>query len=701
MTARQIIEAAVSAVAEATTPTTLAKLAKGFDYDTFLNKTDALGEPLLYRGGSLGNLSFMSDWIGHARQYGEDVDGVVIDWKDVLRFSDETFEGLRRAVAGIKGSDLLKIYSQFEDKLPNDARTCAKAALKFLKSGTPYKDVQMNPEINDVLVPIMVHYARQKGKNIIVFLGGDYGDYGGQDEFVVDVIGKYPKLSDIWKKANASQIIEAAVSVASDANYLKAVEAGDMEACQQMVDAVAFAAGYSVKAYHGTDKSFRIFKPGTGRALWFSEDKDKILSGEAGAQGRSKLMPVYLNPGRVSGWKEYENMVEFQLLRDFDSTKLDEDWIIYDPRRVKSALPVVKKHGKVVSLSMRFNMASKDIRESDSSHSDALRRTGFWGNQGAGCIFLAKSTGRILLQHRSRAVQEPGTWGTFGGAIDAGEEPEEAVRREVHEETGYTGSFELVPLAVFTSGSFRYSNFLAIVEDEFEPEHGWEAQGHGWFAYGDWPAPLHFGLRNLLGKSGAEIEGRCRKDPLSESKELFRAGQSPDDFDGKAPKVDWDAVDNYGHAWDEDTVEKFLNETPGWTYPAMVDASDLQPKLVEYDEAEQILKMSEQEFRENYPNLFVNEGENGEDEVYDWRALRDEEAESARSSWDGDGGGKQEMARAFGRGFPPAVVVRTGFDTYNVMDGNHRIDTWKEQGFDVIPVWVYDKYLRAAHSSFS
>lgn len=498
----------------------------------------------------------------------------------------------------------------------------------------------------------------------------------------------------------ARQLIEATeVAVASDAAYLEAVEAGDMEVCQQMVDAVALAAGYSVKAYHGTNKSFRIFRPSYGKALWFSEDKDRILSGDAGAQGRSKLIPVYLNPGRVAGWKEYENMVEFQLLRDYDSTKLDEDWVIYEPWRAKRADPVTWKRGAVVPLSRRFNRASKDIRESDDDRYGALKSTGFWGKQGAGCIFLARSTGRILLQLRSGAVLEPGTWGTFGGAIDADETPEDAVRREVHEETGYAGELELIPMAVFTSGSFRYSNFLAVVDDEFTPDLGWEADGAEWFTFGEWPAPLHFGLKNFLSKSGEEIQRvvAANAGNLGESaEELFRAGQSPDDYEGRAPKVDWDATDNYGHVWGEDTVEKHLNETPGWTYPAMVDACDLQPKLVEYDEAEEIRKMPEREFRERFPELFVNEGENGEDEVYDWMELRDAEAESARSSWDGRGGEKQEMARARGRGYPPAVVIRTGFDTYEVADGNHRIDTWQEQGFDVIPVWVYDKFLREA-----
>jgi hypothetical protein len=42
------------------------------------------------------------------------------------------------------------------------------------------------------------------------------------------------------------------ITPAMDAEYLAAVQAGDMEAAQRMVDAAAKAAGYNVRAYHGT-----------------------------------------------------------------------------------------------------------------------------------------------------------------------------------------------------------------------------------------------------------------------------------------------------------------------------------------------------------------------------------------------------------------------------------------------------------------
>jgi 8-oxo-dGTP pyrophosphatase MutT (NUDIX family) len=134
----------------------------------------------------------------------------------------------------------------------------------------------------------------------------------------------------------------------------------------------------------------------------------------------------------------------------------------------------------------------------DHLHRQALRDTGFWGAQGAGCLFFARSTGRFLVAHRSRQVEQPGTWGTWGGAIDRGEDPVEAVKREAHEETGYTGPIEIVPAYVFTKDTFRYSNFVVVVPDEFKPRLDWENQGFRWCEYGDWPTPAHFGLVALL-----------------------------------------------------------------------------------------------------------------------------------------------------------------------------------------------------------
>ncbi|MDP2708681.1 MAG: NUDIX domain-containing protein [bacterium] len=53
-------------------------------------------------------------------------------------------------------------------------------------------------------------------------------------------------------------------------------------------------------------------------------------------------------------------------------------------------------------------------------------------------IILFDQDKKILLQHRAEdAKRLPGYWGFFGGGIDQGETPEQAVRRETMEVLKY------------------------------------------------------------------------------------------------------------------------------------------------------------------------------------------------------------------------------------------------------------------------
>lgn len=139
-----------------------------------------------------------------------------------------------------------------------------------------------------------------------------------------------------------------------------------------------------------------------------------------------------------------------------------------------------------------------------------LRDTGFWGKAGAGAIIVAVSTGRILLPQRSMSVEQPGTWGVWGGAIDEGESPVVAAQREVKEEAGAGRILKMVPLYIFTNGTFNYHNFMAVVPEEFVPSVNWETQGHRWVRFGEWPTPIHFGLEELIKNSGSKIENEIK-----------------------------------------------------------------------------------------------------------------------------------------------------------------------------------------------
>ena len=126
---------------------------------------------------------------------------------------------------------------------------------------------------------------------------------------------------------------------------------------------------------------------------------------------------------------------------------------------------------------------------------------GFFGEHGAaGCIVLAQSTGRLLLCKRSQHVSEPHTWATWGGAIEQGSSPARTAADELFEETGYDRAMALEKLCEYRSGGgFVYHNHLAIVPDEFIPWDSHENEDFKWVEFGDWPDPLHFGLKHLLG----------------------------------------------------------------------------------------------------------------------------------------------------------------------------------------------------------
>ena len=203
------------------------------------------------------------------------------------------------------------------------------------------------------------------------------------------------------------------VTPEQDKAYMDAVERGDMEAAQRMVDEAARAAGYNVgPVWHGTRSKARPTEFDTNRqgqltgndipGTYFTDTKEYARAvGMAGPLG-SKYEPdaYYLRLSKMAG-RDQENAARYvpdagmergagthrgidgkrYLLKGRDGAEirarleaqgydgvdrnwsLAHEWIAFSPSQIKSADPVTRDDaGRVVPLSERFNEGSNDIR---------------------------------------------------------------------------------------------------------------------------------------------------------------------------------------------------------------------------------------------------------------------------------------------------------------------------------------------------
>lgn len=131
----------------------------------------------------------------------------------------------------------------------------------------------------------------------------------------------------------------------------------------------------------------------------------------------------------------------------------------------------------------------------------------YWGTIAGGAVLYCPKTKRFLIALRSSEVMEPHTWGGFGGKLDIdegiNETVEEAVKRELEEETGYGGSISLLPGYVFKDKEFEYHNFIGIINNEFIPQLNWENDDAQWMTFEQLMnlKGKHFGLSTFLKKS--------------------------------------------------------------------------------------------------------------------------------------------------------------------------------------------------------
>lgn len=117
---------------------------------------------------------------------------------------------------------------------------------------------------------------------------------------------------------------------------------------------------------------------------------------------------------------------------------------------------------------------------------------------GVGTIFVSTKTSRVLLNLRAAHKTHAMCWSLWGGMVEAGEQPKDALLRELSEEMGFVPDIEKIyPFDIYQSKDthFKYYSFVCIVEDEFTPILNSESCGYCWIDLGQWPRPMHQGAR--------------------------------------------------------------------------------------------------------------------------------------------------------------------------------------------------------------
>lgn len=177
------------------------------------------------------------------------------------------------------------------------------------------------------------------------------------------------------------------ITPAQDQAYIQAVESGDMDTAQRMVDEAAKAAGYDVgPVYHGTDskEKFTVFDKAKQGKNWRPELGDGFYFGAtpqfARGFGRERVIAAYLRMENPLVWERSNGQEYFDFTEEFDRINPTEfakkvqrlghdglvandgQTVVFNPNQIKSADPVTyDESGNVIPLSKRFDETRTEI----------------------------------------------------------------------------------------------------------------------------------------------------------------------------------------------------------------------------------------------------------------------------------------------------------------------------------------------------
>lgn len=135
-----------------------------------------------------------------------------------------------------------------------------------------------------------------------------------------------------------------------------------------------------------------------------------------------------------------------------------------------------------------------------------------WGRFGAaGVLFVHRGIDgpRYMLQKRSAWAHEGGTWSVAGGALDAGETPEQGALREATEEIGNVPAHRVLGNHVFApADDWSYTTFVIEVEQRFGESMNFETDAVGWFSAAEIDdLPCHAGFASAWPHLRALVDG--------------------------------------------------------------------------------------------------------------------------------------------------------------------------------------------------
>jgi len=110
-----------------------------------------------------------------------------------------------------------------------------------------------------------------------------------------------------------------------------------------MIKLMEIVTGNKFIVYHGTGAKFTKFdlKKATQGIIWFTSDKEEIVSGNVGAQGRGYIITAEVTINNPAGWDEYHNLMLGQLKSEgYDGVILKDtedkfNCFVFSPKQVK------------------------------------------------------------------------------------------------------------------------------------------------------------------------------------------------------------------------------------------------------------------------------------------------------------------------------------------------------------------------------